>query len=228
MLRSLKQLYGDQLRASDGDIGHIKDFYFDDRNFTVRYVVADTGSWLTGRQVLLSPHSFGPLPDSGKLLPIKLSRRQIENSPLIETHKPISRKYEEEYHQHYGLPNYWIGLGLWGMSGFPIFEMPVEAGPNSNSLESHLFSSKAVNGYSITARDDSIGHVCDFMMDTQTWAIIDFVIKTGHLFSGREVLIPVGKIDRISYEDSTLFTNLTALQVEQSPLHETTQAHTTH
>jgi hypothetical protein len=59
MSRTIKQLLGDQLGASDGDIGHVKDFYFDDKSWAVRYVVADTGSWLPGRQVLLSPHSFG-------------------------------------------------------------------------------------------------------------------------------------------------------------------------
>ena len=55
MLRSIKQLHGAKLGASDGEIGHVKDFYFDDQNWAVRYVVADTGSWLPGRQVLISP-----------------------------------------------------------------------------------------------------------------------------------------------------------------------------
>src|SRR5271156_4894786 len=94
MLRSIKQLYGDKLGASDGEIGHVKDFYFDDQNWAVRYVIADTGSWLTGRQVLISPHAFGALHQSGKLLLVNLTRKQIEGCPPIETHKPVSRLYE--------------------------------------------------------------------------------------------------------------------------------------
>ena len=90
MLRSIKQLYRETLRASDGDIGHVKDFYFDDTNWAVRYVVADTGSWLSGRQVLLAPHAFGNLYQDGKVLLVNLTRKQIENSPSIETHKPVS------------------------------------------------------------------------------------------------------------------------------------------
>src|ERR1017187_4743817 len=98
MLQSIKQLYGDKLGALDGEIGHVKDFYFDDRNWAVRYVVADTGSWLPGRQVLISPHSLGPLTPSGKVLLVNLTRKQVEDSPLIESHKPVSLQFEEEYH----------------------------------------------------------------------------------------------------------------------------------
>ena len=61
MLQSIKQLYGEKLGASDGEIGHVKDFYLDDRNWAVRYLVADTGTWLPGRRVLLSPHAIGTL-----------------------------------------------------------------------------------------------------------------------------------------------------------------------
>ncbi len=124
MLRSIKQLYGDKLGASDGEIGHVKDFYFDDENWAVRYVVADTGSWLPGRLVLISPHAFGNLDQAGNILRVNLTRKQIEGSPSIESHKPVSRQYEEEYYRYYGWPYYWQGDALWGMGGFPILELP--------------------------------------------------------------------------------------------------------
>jgi hypothetical protein len=125
MLQSIKQLYGNKLGATDGDIGHLKDFYFDDQNWVVRYAVAETGNWLTGRQVLLSPHAFRIVHPVEKVMPVNLTRKQIEGSPAIETHKPVSRQYEEEYHRYYGWPFYWEGDGLWGgMRGFPILELP--------------------------------------------------------------------------------------------------------
>jgi hypothetical protein len=120
MLRSIKELCGDKLGASDGEIGHVKDFYFDDKHWAVRYAVADTGSWVPGRLVLISPHAFGPLPQGGRTLPVNLTRKQIENSPVIESHKPVSRQYEEEYYRYYGWPYYWQGDAVWGVSGFPI------------------------------------------------------------------------------------------------------------
>lgn len=104
-MQSIKQLYGKKLGASDAELGHVKDFYFDDQNWTVRYVVADTGNWLPERQVLLSPLAFSHMYPAEKLLPVNLTRNQIENSPMIETHKPMSRQFEEEYHRYYGWPD---------------------------------------------------------------------------------------------------------------------------
>jgi hypothetical protein len=225
MLQSIKQLYGDKLGASDGEIGHVKDFYFDDQNWAVRYLVADTGSWLAGRQVLISPHAF-PEGFRGKILRVNLTRKQIEDSPAIESHKPLSRQYEEEYHRYFGWPFYWQGGGVWGMSGFPILEMPpiplpdepaAAIGPQSERADAHLWNTQAVNGYHLQASDGIIGHVCDFMMDDKSWAIGQLVIKIGHRLSGKEVQIPTSKVARISFDASTVFVNLTKEAVEQSP-----------
>jgi hypothetical protein len=124
MLQNIKSFYGKKLSASDGEIGHVLDFYFDDQNWAVRYVVADTGSWLAGRQVLLPPQVFGNFHQAGKLLQVKLTRKQMENSPSIEAHKPVSRQYEEEYHRYYGWPCYWLNGGSESANIFPILEMP--------------------------------------------------------------------------------------------------------
>jgi len=228
MLQSIKQLCDEKLGASDGDIGHVKDFYFDDQNWAVRYVIADTGTWLTGRQVLISPYAFAGLQQAEKVLRVNLTRKQIEDSPEIESHKPVSRQYEEEYHRYYGWPSYWQGGGIWGMSGFPILTVPPKTPPGKPAsgidsqhkrADAHLRSAQAVIGYHIKASDGITGHVCDFMMDGQSWAIRQLVVKTGHRFTGNEVLIPVSKVERISYDDSTVFVNLTKEAVEQSPAH---------
>src|SRR6516225_4860227 len=120
MSRSIKQLYGLKLHASDGEIGHVKDFYFDDQKWVVRYVVADTGPWLLGRLVLIAPHALGSLDQVGAFLAVNLTRQQIENSPPIESHKPVSRQYEEEYYRYYGWPSYWTGERIWGPNAFPV------------------------------------------------------------------------------------------------------------
>src|SRR4030095_7055938 len=215
MLRSIRQLYGDKLGASDGEIGHVKDFYFDDQNWAIRYLVADTGSWLPGRQVLLSPYSLGRLDQAEKVLRVNLTRKQIEDSPPIESHKPVSRQYEEEYYRYYGWPYYWQGDALWGISGFPILELPPKPfpdqsrtmiGPPLAPTDAHLRSTQTVNGYNVRTSDDvTVGHVCDFMMDTESWAIRQLVVKTGHRLSGKEALVETKTVDRISYDESTVF-----------------------
>ena len=226
MLRSIKQSYGDKLGASDGEIGRVKDFYFDDQSWAVRYVVAETGNWLTSRKVLISPHALGNAHPAGNVLIVNLTRKQIEDSPSLEWHKPVSRQYEEEYYRYYGWPFYWQGDALWGMSGFPILELPPKPprresataiGSQPERADAHLRSTQAVNGYHIRASDGIIGHDCDFMLDDKLWAIRQLVIKTGHRFSGKEVLISTNKVDRISYEESTVFISLTSEAVEHSP-----------
>ena len=227
MLQSIKQLYGNKLGASDGEVGHIKDCYFSDQNWAVRYVIADTGSWLTGRQVLIAPHAFGGLHQAGKVLAVNLTRKQIEDSPSIDTHKPVSRQYEQEYYRYYGWPYYWEGDGLWGgMRGFPVLEPPASAPPtghaapldkNLTQADLHLRSTQAVNGYHIKAGDVMTGHVCDFLMDRQSWAIRQLVVKIGHRFTGKEIVIPVNAVERISYDESTVFVKMTKEAVENSP-----------
>ncbi len=226
MLQSIKQLYGNKLGASDGDLGHVKDFYFNDLTWAVRYVIADTGNWLPGREVLLSPHAFGSIYPAGKAMLVNLTRKQIEDSPPIEKHKPVSRQYEEEYHRYYGWPYYWQGSGLWGMSGFPILDVPPKFYPNqllaatglkSERADAHLRSTQAVAGYHLQATDGIIGHICDFLMDGKSWAINQLVIKIGHRFTGKEVQIPMSQVERISYKESTVFVKLTKDAVENSP-----------
>jgi len=216
MLQSLKKLYGDHLGASDGELGQVEDFYFDDRDWAVRYVVADTGTWLSGQHVLLSPLAFSEFHESHKLLSVNLTRKQIENSPPIKAHKPISRQYEEVYHKYYGWPFYWEGATPVGVTNFPVLEsVPIQK-PDERA-DANLLSAQAITGYHVYASNEIIGHVSDFLMDTSNWTIRHLVIKIGHRFSGKEVQISVRDIKKISYEQSTVFVNLTKEVIAQSP-----------
>ena len=229
MLQCIKELYGEKLNALDCEIGKVKDFYFDDQSWAVRYVVAETGTWLSSRLVLLSPLAIGALYQDGRDMLINLTKKQIEDSPSIELHKPVSRQYEEQYHRYYGWPYYWEGDGLWGgMRNFPVLELPPKfasvqppaaTGPKAFRADAHLRSTQAVNGYHLQATDGIAGYVCDFLMDDKSWAIDQLVVKTGHRFTGKEVQIPVSKVTAISYDASKVFVNLTTDAVERSLEH---------
>ena len=228
MLRSIEQLYGHTLNALDGEIGQVKSFYFDDQNWVVRYLIVETGTWLTSRQVLVSPYALGHGFLAGGVSRVNLTRKQIEDSPSLEWHKPVSRRFEEDYYRYYNWPCYWQGDGLRGMGGFPIVELPAKPlsdgqamvnGPRPERADGHLWRTQTVNGYHIQASDGIIGHVCDFMVDMRNWAIGQLVITTGHRLSGKKVLIPTGTVTRISYEESTVSINLNAKTVEQEPVH---------
>lgn len=221
MLLNIKELYGSKLAAFDGDIGHVKDFYFDDENWVIRYLVADTGSWLTGRLVLLTPHAFGKLDQTEKTLHVKLHKKKIQDSPSIDSHKPVSRQYEIEYFGYYGWPAYWNGDAMWGISGYPIALPPSkeekkESQKYKHRDDKHLRSTHAVTGYNIETVDGTIGNVCGFLVDDKSWAILELVVETGHWYAGKEILISPTKINRISYEESKVFVNLTKEDIKQT------------
>jgi hypothetical protein len=228
MLHNLKELYGNKLAALDGDIGHVRDFYFDDKTWVIRYVVAETGSWLTGRLVVLSPHSFGRLDPHDKILDVKLHKKQIENSPSIDSHAPVSRHFEIECHRYYGWPAYWNDGASWILGGYPEGLPPskdkIEEHPQQHGEDKHLQSSRQVTGYHIQATDGLIGHVRGFLVDEMTWAIRELAVEAGHWYSGREILISPGKIERIRYEESTVFVNLTKADIQRTGESEVAQA----
>jgi hypothetical protein len=228
MLQSIKQFYGSKLGASDGDIGHIKDFYFDDNTWVIRYLVADTGSWLPGRQVLLSPHAFGKWDEAQKILHVNLSRKQIEDSPSPDSHRPVSRQYEVEYYRYYGWPAYWEGSDIWGLGGFPLVLPTQEAMQPHRKYQhredKHLRSTHAVAGYHIQTADGSIGHVTNFLVDDRRWTIRELAVETGHWYSGKEILIPTEKVERISYEESKVIVNLTQADIRRTAENEVAHA----
>lgn len=219
MLQNTKELYGNKLAAVDGEIGHVKDFYFDDKSWVIRYLVADTGSWLTGRLVLLSPYAFGGWDQYQKILHLNLRKEQIQNSPSIETHKPVSRQYEVDYYRYYGWPAYWDGGGMWGLGGYPVVLPPSKEEvqshlPYHHRDDKHLQSSSSINGYHIQATDGEIGTVSGFMVDDSTWMITGLTAETGHWYSGKEVTISPKSVQRISYEESKVYVNLTKSDIQ--------------
>jgi len=226
MFQNIKQLYGKKLGATDGLIGHVTDFYFDDKTWAVRYLIADTGTWLSGRQVLLTPHAFenhafGRSDADVDVLSVNLTRKQIEESPSIETHRPVSRQYEEEYYNYYGWPAYWEGGGMLGATGFPVVTPPstpanLQHHGHNQREDIHLRSTKSIAGYRIQATDGTLGSVSSFMVDGRTWAIRELVVQTGHWYSGKEILVLPENIERISYEESTVFVNLKMEDLKQT------------
>ncbi|HEY5283001.1 MAG TPA: PRC-barrel domain-containing protein [Polyangia bacterium] len=223
-LENTKDLLGDKLAAMDGEIGHVRDFYFDDKIWVIRYAIADTGSWLTGRLVLLSPYAFGRLDQQDKTLHINLRKMQIQDSPSIESHKPVSRQYEVDYYTYYGWPAYWDGGAMWGLGGYPTIlphsKEEVEATQKYHHRDDkHLQSAREVVGYNIATVDGHIGHVTGFLVDDRSWAIRELVVETGHWYSGKEIRIPTNRVERISYEASKVVVNLTKADIQKTADH---------
>lgn len=214
MIQNINDLYGYKLAAKDGEIGEIKDFYFDEHDWVIRYLVVETGGWIGGRQVLLSPHALGPFNQVSKVLPVHLTKQQIENSPPIEQHQPISRQYETAYYQYYGLPNYWNGGSLWGAGTYPmVTDLPAWASTKKmnpkDPRDQQLRSMREVTGYAIRTVDGEIGTVSGFLADDTHWVITELIVETGHWYAGKKIRLLPEHIEHINYLERNVQVNLT-------------------
>jgi hypothetical protein len=217
-LRSLKSLEGYRIAATDGQIGRIRDFFLDDEYWILRYAVVDTGNWLPGRKVLLSPGVLLTADWRERVFNVALTREQVKTSPDIDTDKPVSRQREIELHTHYGWPFYWTG-GTWP-EPLPIIP-PVERKQTHIPKEpgdSHLRSAHEMIGYAIQADDGEIGFVDDFIAEEETWVIRYLVVSTHKWLPGRKVLIsPQWLVGPISWSARTVKLFMTRASVRNSP-----------
>jgi uncharacterized protein YrrD len=221
MLNRAKALKGYKLDSLDGEIGKVKEFYFDDRHWAIRYLVADTGNWLTGRQVLISPYALVAVIEGEQQIAVDLTKKQIEDSPSLNSDKPVSRQFEEAYYGYYGWPAYWDGSYMWGYYSYPSIvrdrEKWRESTQNEKAWDPHLRSTQDVSGHHIQAADGEIGHVEDFIIDDETWAIRYLIIDTRNWWPGKKVLVSPQWIERVSWSESKVFVNLPRETIKQSP-----------
>jgi hypothetical protein len=221
MFRSLNKIMGYRLLARDGDIGKCKDFLFDDHRWAVRYMVADTGTWLSDRKVLISPISLGEPDWVSRRFPVDLTREQIESSPPLREAEPVSRQYEEQLFNYHHWPYYWAADSLWAFSDFP-GTYPGEGPEKPDLTRTHppdagLRSADEVEGYSVSATDGDIGHVDDFIVDDASWAIRYIVVRLGSRLSGRKVLLSPDWIRSVDWPGKKVVVDVIRERVKNAP-----------
>ncbi|MDD5209291.1 MAG: PRC-barrel domain-containing protein [Elusimicrobiales bacterium] len=219
MLRNIKSLVGREIHATDGELGKVDEFLFDDTTCNIRYMVAETGSWLSGRKVLIAPAALKKAPDPRlRVFPVNLTREQVRTSPDIDTDKTVTRLHELELYKHYAWPVYW-GEGFnTGRMLFQPAQQEEESEEDRKALEeAHLQSTRAVTGYRIHAADGLIGHIEDYIVDDEKWAIRYLVADLGTWLPGRKVLISPHWIERVDWETSEVFVDLTRAAIQASP-----------
>jgi len=233
MRRNVNQLAGFSVLATDGKLGHVEEFYFDDEAWGLRYVIVNVGNWHLRRNVLISPVSLEQPDWAARIFPVKLTRDQIRNSPDIDTDKPVYRQHEERLHAHYAWPVYWpqnqcVGEGYGFMPAVPVLNansaIPKDEG-NSYSDESskrdpHLRSTRRVTGYTVQANDGEIGHVNDFILNDETWKISYLVIDIEKWLPGRKILVAPKWIERVSWSASKVFLYAPMEFVRNSPVYD--------
>lgn len=219
MFFKAKALRGYKLHSLDGEIGKVEEFYFDDRHWAIRYLVVETGNWLADRQVLITPQAIGDVNNEEQYINVNLTKKQIEDSPSLDNDMPVSRQFEAEYYKYYAYPMYWGGSYMWG--AYPYIVRTLTEGGNSiqeeKAWDPNLRSTHDVSGHIIQAEDGEIGHVDDFIIDDETWAIRYLIIDTRNWWPGKKVLISPKWITNISWSESKVFVNLLRDVIGRSP-----------
>lgn len=240
MLRNASKLERCELRAREGKIGHADDLLFDDRHWTVRYLVADTGTWLARRRVLISPVALAAPEWERHMIPVQLTRDQVRLSPPVETVQPISREQEELLTHYYSWPAYWGGAGPTEGANAPLMPADLEASgggergrfpprrvPARASVptvpapgEAHLRSMREVAGYTVHGADGVIGHVDDFLLNDRTWGIAYLVVDSRKWLPGRKVLVATSWVDEVGWKHARIQVSLSRAAVKSSPAYD--------
>jgi hypothetical protein len=220
MLRSAKSLRDYHIRATDGNIGRIKDFLFNCREWIVRYAVVDTGEWLPGKTVLLIPDVLGLPSTEGQVLPVHLTREQVRHSPDTEAEKPVSRQYEVDLFEYYGWSPYW-GAGRGGLADHAV--RTEEKTGLAPAGDPNLRSMREVAGYSIRATDGGIGHVEDFIVEDENWLVRYIVVDTRNWLPGRRVIVAPEWVEGIDWRGRTVSLELSREEVRHSPPYDPNQ-----
>ena len=233
MLRNASAIKGYAIAASDGPIGIVSDFLFDDASWRVRWLVVDTGKWLSGRKVLLPPSAMGHPAPTGNEFPVNLTIQQVKDSPDSDTDRPVSRQIEANIYDYYGWRPYWgtdlLMGGYGGFGGGAIAPLPTRGSRRraediATGLQSdndpHLRSIAAVIGYYIHASDGEIGHVEDFLVEDTDWSIHNLVVDTKNWWPGKKILIAPRSIKAIDWTDNLVNLKVDREKVRDSPTYD--------
>jgi hypothetical protein len=225
MLVSLKELSGSTIKATDGDLGQIKDVYFDDRSRVIRFLVIDTHPWLPlSQKVLISPIALREFNTDDDVLSVSFKKDAVKNCPKIEEHETVSREFEKAYHDYFGYGYYWTGDGAWGEYAYPtaLFnpkKLSVENVKSDNVEQTnHLRSANEIEHYGVDALDGKKGYIKDFIWDTYNWSLRYLVIDTRDWLPGsKKVLISPDQFDTLNWGSKTVTCNINLAQIKACP-----------
>jgi hypothetical protein len=217
MLRSVKDIQGYTIQATDGPLGSAHAFLCSDTTWIIRYLVVDTGPWLFGRRVLLVPAALEQPHGDTKTFPVSLTQEQVKNSPNIDMDYPVSRQQELALHAHYQWMPYWEEHLVTASIPIPSQGLEISEITERYQGDPHLRSTREVIGYYIHARDGNIGHVEDFIVDDATWIVRYMAIDTRNWLPRKRVLVAPQWITQVCWGDSQVHVDLTCKAVQNSP-----------
>src|SRR5262245_25028879 len=228
MLHLAHKIAGATVHGTDGDIGTVEDFYFEEDRWTVRYLLVDTGKWFSGKRVLISPMSVQN--GWGRAgVKVGLTKDQAWNSPEFQEGE-LSRTGETSVLAYYGYPDYWGAASIWGHYDSPtasvagaVSDKTAASDPPASGVDPearHLRSIKKSTGYHLQARNGEIGHVDDFLIGEESWRIRYLLVDTSNWIGGKSVLVGTDIVETVDRERGVLRVTDSREDIRLSPSYE--------
>ncbi len=222
MLYTLNDLEQYTVNAADGYVGKIKDFYFDDRTWKLRYLVVETGIWLKNRKVLLPASAVKLVNKDDKQLSLDMSMYHVKNGPSIERDLSLKPQSEIDYLSYYGYSFY---RGATEAHGFDkdaeaklaeIFAS-VDAVRRTYG-DRHLRSCKEMINYDIEGSDSQVGYLQSMLFDEKDWSVRYLMLNTSNWWLGHQVLLEPQSIRDVSWGDARIYVNMLRQEIQSTPI----------
>ncbi|GAB3060809.1 PRC-barrel domain-containing protein [Virgibacillus ainsalahensis] len=217
--------------ASDGEVGKIKDLYFDDKEWSIRYAVIDTRKWLPGRKVLLSPSSFVNLNEAKENLEVEYDKEKVRNSPAIPEGQSLSYEAENSLIGYYGWSRYWMSNAMWGAGENPITssfyqgdsmekQIQRDIPQSSTEMAYNLRSEDETMGFKVHANNGKIGIVVDMVYDDEYWNIKYIVVQSNESYVNEKYFIFTRKkIESVDWFGEDIYISEPLESIKQNKLY---------
>lgn len=217
VLRSTRDVQHYRLLSADSELGRVDAFYFDNKTWLIRYLGVNIGKGPRQRRFLISTVSIGEIDEQNKAIYIELTSKQVENSPPVNTLRPLTRHDEVAYYKHLGWKPYWVSEPplenlFTGYEPAEFFLITMQPGQSNN-----------VWGFEVSALDGKIGHVDDLIIDTRYWVIRYLSIDADDWIKKKYLLIYPAWIDHVSWKACQMTVGLKREQLKTAPLFEPSQ-----
>ncbi|GGD02692.1 hypothetical protein GCM10007216_36830 [Thalassobacillus devorans] len=240
MLYFASTLKNYNIQANDGELGKVKDLYFDDKKWTVRYLVADTRKWLPGKKVVVSPSGVKAVDTGEEVVHVENNKEDIRHNATLEEKQDFSYEKEMELSDTFGWKQYWAGEFLWGGYLTPMdpVEEPARAAEpqttqeppindNVHDRKDKLRSSESIKGEFkhgvVHGENGKIGYIKDLMIDEGTWRIRYLLVDTSEWSTNERVLLSPDWLQSVDWLTNDFYIDLKLETIEDGPNYEKDQ-----
>ncbi len=225
MLRSVREVFRFRIRATDGKLGKADDFYFSEDDWSIKYVVVNTGRWFPSDRVLLGPERFERPDPLRRTISVELTKVEVTARAGSDSEEPLSSRQQKLMQERYGGSLYSQGGGPigvvhgveWGQA-LALAEAERPALPSAVPQTAHEpRSTREVIGYKIEAVDGPLGRLEDFLLEDDDWTLRYLVINRRDVrVPNPRVLAPPSWVQYMSWSESRIHMRVQREKIKRS------------